>query len=183
MTERHGSWALQGGVAGQVSQDERRVRTDGLRHSRLPRLVNGALQDRLRRARHRREQKSPRTRAPLAEVVDESHGGPALPQRPRVTSAPTEARSGAGASGNWPRIAWLPTTTISSSLAISPAARSTCSSSPRVTSLCPLRCHVAPDLPPLLGREDAGKRARLAQLTSQLTVIDEKRRDRLDVTA
>ena len=35
----------------------------------------------------------------------------------------------------------------------------------------------------LLGREDAGKRARLAQLTRQLVVIDEKRRYRLDVTA
>ena len=37
-----------------------------------------------------------------------------------------------GASGNWPRIAWLPMTTKRSCFVTSPAARSTCSSAARV---------------------------------------------------
>src|SRR5262245_22793638 len=42
-----------------------------------------------------------------------------------------DRRSAGGASGNWPRIAWLPMTTSSRSPAIFPAARIRCSSSER----------------------------------------------------
>src|SRR5258708_17157195 len=57
-----------------------------------------------------------------------------------------------GASGNWPRIAWLPITTISRSPAMRPAARIRCSSSERFIHASALG-----------GREYTGERRGLPQ--------------------
>src|SRR5712672_506975 len=74
------------------------------------------------------------------------------------TSASIDSSNSAGALGNEPRIAWLPTTTMSSASALPAAARMMCSSCGRVTGL-----KVAQNPPALLGGEDSRKRAGLAE--------------------
>src|SRR4030042_1922383 len=69
-----------------------------------------------------------------------------------ITSASTDVRSDRGASGNCPRIAWLPITMISRSSAMLDAARMTCSS-----------WLLRKEYPPLPRAENAGEGGRVAK--------------------
>src|SRR6266567_5024318 len=81
-------------------------------------------------------------------------------------SASIDLRSAGGASGNWPRTAWLPITTISRAPAMRPAARIRCSSSERFIQT-----------PPLGGREHAREGRRLPQADGRFARIGDQRGD------
>src|SRR5258708_6786789 len=71
-----------------------------------------------------------------------------------------------GASGNWPRIAWLPITTISRSPAMRPAVRIRCSSSERFIHASALG-----------GREYTGERRGLPQAGGRFAGVGDEGRD------
>src|SRR5579859_674289 len=82
------------------------------------------------------------------------------------TSSSSESKSSAGAKGNCPRIAWLPTTTSSLSSTMALQARMTCSSSERFIA--------SEDLVALLNCQNAGERAGLAKLIGAFALFSQE---------
>src|SRR5438477_1359226 len=87
-------------------------------------------------------------------------------------SASMETSSSTGGLGNWPRIAWLPTTTNRSAPVIPAAARMMCSSCGRC-----MAAETRLDFPNLIRRQDARKRRVLTESLALLGFCDQGRAD------